>query len=266
MLSVKRKHFFIAIMVIKSISNEKVKFFRSLLTAKGRKQEGCYVAEGANLVKDIPASQKVKLLFVKESREEFFRDITDAFSAEKVVLSDELFDRVSDTVSPAGIAAVIEIPKSAEISALNDDKIIVLDHVSDAGNVGAVLRTAVAAGYTSAVLLGCADPYSPKAVRASMSAIFKIKLCFCDNSAFLCSKNIVKYDIMVLDMMGENIFTQVPRGKYALVVGNEAHGVSDDIKAVGRKLSIPMAGMESLNAAVSAGVAMYLLERNQFKQ
>ena len=62
------------------------------------------------------------------------------------------------------------------------------------------------------------------------------------------------------------IFTQVPRGKYALVVGNEAHGVSDDIMAVGRKLSIPMAGMESLNAAVSAGVAMYLLERNQFKQ
>ena len=67
-------------------------------------------------------------------------------------------------------------------------------------------------------------------------------------------------------MMGENIFSYVPRGKYALVVGNEAHGVSEEIKAVGRKLSIPMTSMESLNAAVSAGVAMYLLERNQIKQ
>ena len=71
---------------------------------------------------------------------------------------------------------------------------------------------------------------------------------------------------MVLDMAGENIFSHVPQRKYALVVGNEAHGVSDEIKAVGRKLSIPMTAMESLNAAVSAGVAMYLLERNQTKQ
>ena len=70
---------------------------------------------------------------------------------------------------------------------------------------------------------------------------------------------------MVLDMMGENIFAHVPHGRYALIVGNEAHGVSEEIKAVGRKLSIPMSGMESLNAAVSAGVAMYLLERNRIK-
>ena len=266
MLSVKRKHFFVKAMVITSISNEKVKLFRALADAKGRKEHGLYVAEGANLVKDIPNPESVKMLFIKESREDAFRAITDAFAAEKVVLSDDLFDRVSDTVTPAGIAALVEMPKSTDISDVDDDKIIVLDHVSDAGNVGAVLRTAVAAGYKTAVLIGCADPYSPKAVRASMSAIFKINLCFCDNSAFLCSKSIVKYDIMVLDMMGENIFAHVPHGRYALVVGNEAHGVSEEIKAVGRKLSIPMSGMESLNAAVSAGVAMYLLERNQFKQ
>ena len=71
---------------------------------------------------------------------------------------------------------------------------------------------------------------------------------------------------MVLDMMGESIFTHVPQRKYALVVGNEAHGVSDEIKAVGKKLSIPMVQMESLNAAVSAGVAMYLLERNKISE
>lgn len=71
---------------------------------------------------------------------------------------------------------------------------------------------------------------------------------------------------MVLDMMGDSIFTHVPRGKYALVVGNEAHGVSAEIKAAASgKLSIPMVAMESLNAAVSAGVAMYLLERNRIE-
>ncbi len=253
-------------MVITSIANEKVKLLRSLADAKNRKELGLYVAEGANLVKDIPSPESVRLLFVKESKQSQFAEIISRFPSEVVVLSDDLFDRVSDTVTPAGIAAVVEIPKTTDISDINDEKIIVLDHVADAGNVGAVLRTAVAAGYKTAVLLGSADPYSPKAVRASMSAIFKINLCFSNNNAFLCSKNIVNYDIMVLDMAGENIFSHVPQRKYALVVGNEAHGVSDEIKAVGRKLSIPMTAMESLNAAVSAGVAMYLLERNQTKQ
>ena len=253
-------------MVITSIANEKVKLLRSLADAKNRKELGLYVAEGANLVKDIPSPESVRLLFVKESKQSQFAEIISRFPSEVVVLSDDLFDRVSDTVTPAGIAAVVEIPKTTDISDINDEKIIVLDHVADAGNVGAVLRTAVAAGYKTAVLLGSADPYSPKAVRASMSAIFKINLCFSNNNAFLCSKNIVNYDIMVLDMAGENIFSHVPQRKYALVVGNEAHGVSNEIKAVGRKLSIPMTAMESLNAAVSAGVAMYLLERNQTKQ
>jgi len=251
-------------MVITSISNEKVKLLRSLSDAKTRRETGLYVAEGGNLVKDIPDKSKVRYLFVKESRAESFREILSAFPIEPILLSDELFDRVSDTVTPAGIAAVLEIPKPLELSDLFEDKIMVLDHVSDAGNIGAILRTAVAAGYRSAVLIDTADPYSPKAVRASMSAIFKIKLVFCDNQSFLCSKNIQSYDIILLDMSGENIFTYRPSGKYALVVGNEAHGIGEEIRASGTKLSIPMVAMESLNAAVSAGVAMYLLERNQF--
>ena len=253
-------------MVITSISNEKVKLFRSLTTAKGRKETGLYLAEGANLIRDIADPSQLVCLFVKESKEELYRDLTSRFDTEKVVLSDGLFDRVSDTVTPAGIAAVLRIPPAIDLEDIDSDKIIVLDHLSDAGNVGAVLRTAVAAGYGYAVLLGCADPYSPKAVRASMSAIFKIRLCFSDNISFLSSKIAQIYDIIVLDMLGENIFTHVPREKYALVVGNEAHGVGADIKAVGRKLSIPMVSMESLNAAVSAGVAMYLLERNKISK
>ena len=129
-------------MVITSISNEKVKLFRSLSEAKNRREAGLYIAEGANLIKDIPTPSSVRMLFVKESKQEAFKDVLSRFSAEAVVLSDELFDRVSDTVTPAGIAALVEIPKSTELSDINDDKIIVLDHVADAGNVGAVLRTA----------------------------------------------------------------------------------------------------------------------------
>ena len=173
-------------MVISSISNEKVKLLRSVSQTKGRREHGLYLAEGANLLKDIPDPKAVRYLFVKESKADSFKEILDRFPAERILLTDELFDRVSDTVTPAGIAALVEIPKPSDISEVIEEKIIVLDHVADAGNVGAILRTAVAAGYQKAVLIGCADPYSPKAVRASMSAIFKVALCFCDNKTFLC--------------------------------------------------------------------------------
>ena len=248
-------------MTITGISNEKVRFLRSLKDACVRRETGCFLVEGANSVKDIPANTDVLSLYIKESKEDAFREITERFSCEKIILSDDLFDRVSDTVTPIGIAAVVRKPKSANISEVSASKIVVLDHVSDAGNVGAILRTAVAAGYEEAVFLGGADPYSPKAVRASMSAIFKVRPIFCENNSFLCSKFIKLYDIIILDMQGEDIFTCLPRKRFALVVGNEAHGVSEDIEAIGRKVSIPMQSMESLNAAVSAGIAMYVLGR-----
>lgn len=248
-------------MTITSISNEKVKFFRGLREASGRKESGCFLVEGWNSVKDIPANAEIVSFYVKESKLDAFQEILSSRNVETIVLSDDLFDRVSDTVTPIGIAAVIKQQKCSDISEVSGEKIIVLDHVSDAGNVGAILRTAVAAGYKEAVFLGGADPYSPKAVRASMSAIFKLRLYFCDIDAFLCSKNRVLYDIIILDMQGEDIFRFTPNGHYALVVGNEAHGVSEELKRIGKKISIPMQSMESLNAAVSAGIAMYVIGR-----
>ena len=248
-------------MVITSISNERVKFFRSLRDASGRKKSGCFLVEGWNSVKDIPSDAKVVSFYVKESKVDAFQEVLSKRDVETIVLSDELFDRVSDTVTPIGIAAVVEQRISSDISDINSNKLIILDHVSDAGNVGAILRTAVAAGYEAALLVGGADPYSPKAVRASMSAIFKLRLYFCDLETILCSKNLNLYDIIVLDMQGDDIFRFVPRSRYALVVGNEAHGVSEELKQKGKKVSIPMHSMESLNAAVSAGIAMYVIGR-----
>jgi len=248
-------------MIITSISNEKVKFFRSLSDNSGRKESGCFLVEGANSVRDIPMTAEVVAIYVKESKVEAFSDILSKYDCDKITLSDKLFDRVSNTVTPIGIAAVVKQAKRSDICEISSEKIIVLDHVSDAGNVGAILRTAVAAGYRDVVFLGGADPYSPKAVRASMSAIFKVTPYFCDKESFLCSKIIDFYDIIVLDMLGDDIFTFLPGARYALVVGNEAHGVSDDIKTIGKKVSIPMQSMESLNAAVSAGIAMYVIGR-----
>ena len=125
--------------------------------------------------------------------------------------------------------------------------------------MGAIIRTAAAAGYDGVLLADCADAYNPKAVRASMGGIFKVKL-FVGGRAELLALN--DKPIIVADMDGENAFIPKERGELCLVIGNEGRGVSEEIRRLANEtVSIPMEnGMESLNAAVSAGVLMYALK------
>lgn len=127
-----------------------------------------------------------------------------------------------------------------------------LDNVSDPGNLGTILRTAASCGIENIVLYGkTCDPYSPKTVRASMGGIVGMRF-----TAKLPDT------LYVLDMNGESIFDFSPSvNDYGLVVGNEAHGVSDELRERASKiLSLPMSGkVESLNAGISMSVALYTL-------
>ena len=250
-------------MVITARSNERVKFLRRLINDKKERQEsGLYVAEGVTLLSSVPENCAVKSFFIRASAETKVSEIVNRFSAaETIVLSDDVYDSVSDTVTPSGITAVIERPGSCEIKG---NLILVLDGVSDAGNVGTIVRTAVARGISDVVLVhSCADPYSPKAVRASMGGIFKINVIERAENA---EELLAGYKVITLDMGGENIFEFEPKGKIALVVGNEAHGVSEEIRNLAdATVAIPMKedGVESLNAAVAAGIAMYLIGKGE---
>jgi TrmH family RNA methyltransferase len=142
---------------------------------------------------------------------------------------------------------------------------LLLDGVADPGNVGAIIRSANAAGYNEIYLVeGCADPYSPKSVRASMSGIFFTKLYFGAREEIL--STLSGTPIVVADMDGENAFTFSAPEVFALAIGNEANGISALVQsAAAHTVKIPMqATQESLNAAVSAGILMYLLKSNYF--
>ncbi len=241
---------------ITSTSNAKVQEIKKLLNSKkDRYLLQKFVAEGVNIVKDIP-NKYIDSLFMTEETFEKYKNITDKCSNIYLV-ANKIIEGISDTKSPSGVVAVCNMPVCDDI---NDNKCIVLDNLSDPGNAGTIIRTAVACGITTIYCYGeCVDLYSPKVVRSSMGGIFFV------NVKKLQSKNDLNLDLFVLDMAGENLYAMqnIPKN-FALLVGNESRGVSKEMReGADRIISLPMSkNMESLNAGVSLSIALYHLVNN----
>ena len=180
-----------------------------------------------------------------------------------VRVSEDVFRHLSDEKTPQGVLCRVRIPETPLVAPTG--KCLVLDGVADPGNVGTILRTANAAGYSAIYLTeDCADPYSPKSVRASMSGVFFTKIYRAKRAEIL--SVLEGIPVIVADMAGENVFSFVAPDKFALAIGNEANGISDELAGIAsHTVKIPMqATQESLNAAISAGIIMYVLKRNEF--
>lgn len=240
---------------IKSQDNKTIKNIAKLKLKKYRDECGEYIAEGFKNVLDTCAARPDLVVCVVMS-ESAYRKYGERFSEHKnIVVADDVFVKLADTESSQGIICVSKKPsfESASIS----EQCIFLDRVRDPGNVGTILRTAVACGY-DVVLNNCADIYSPKVVRSAMSAVVK-----CKTYEHISVKELKKlgYEIIVADMSGESVFVSAHGTKYCVVIGNEAEGVSEEIsKQADKLLSIPQENMESLNAGVAAGVMMFALK------
>ncbi len=243
--------------MIVSRQNAFIKEIRSLADKKFRDRLNLYVAEGVKTVNEaIDCNQDIFAIVCTEGAREFIHK--NDFRLELV--SQDVFKSISGEVSPQGALAVIRKP--VEQTAKLTDSVILLDGVADPANVGAVIRTAVAAGYNEVFLTSdCADAFNPKAVRASMSGIFRVSLHVIEREQI---DALIKLPLIIADMNGENVFAYKPSGEFCLVIGNEGKGVSQQVKRLATKtVSIPMQNqMESLNAAVSAGILMYLLKNN----
>lgn len=242
--------------IITSAENSLVKKINRLKQKKYRDEYGEFFIEGFRNVCDAAEAcpDSVKNIVLSERA---FRDYGERFTKMRIcVFSDALFDKISETGSAQG---VLSINSKREYVFPSGDRCVVLDRVRDPGNVGTVIRTAAACGY-SVVVNNCADIYSPKVVRSTMSAILK-----CEIGADISAEKLKAggYGLMIADMGGENVFSSacdLHGKKYAIVVGNEAEGVSEEFRsAADRVLALPQDGVESLNAAVAASVMMYVL-------
>ena len=238
-----------------SKNNPLIKETAALKEKKGRKELGLFLVEGRKMaVECLKSDLEIERVFLSENycgSEEFPKEKT-------VIVSEDVMRYICDEKTPQGIVCRVKIP-SQEL-AKPKGKCLFLDGVADPGNVGAILRTANAAGYPTVYLTEeCADAYSPKSVRASMSGVFFTKIYRAPRSEIL--PLFQHLPLFVADMAGRNVFRFQAPNDFVLAIGNEANGVSEETFAKATdKLAIPMATtQESLNAAVSAAILMYQL-------
>lgn len=241
-------------MVITSKSNPLIKDIIKLSgDRKYRRAAGLFVVEGLKPVTEcINSDCIIERIVCRE-------DMLDNFP-QAVAVSEGVFDAISTEKAPQGVLALVHMPQNKADKP--QGSCLLLDRIQDPGNLGTIMRTANAAGYDELYLINCTDAYSPKAVRASMSGIFFVKIYECTAEEAFCALSDVP--LICADMDGEDIFAFTPPKKYCLCIGNEGGGISDEVMNKSQyKVKVPMRdSCESLNAAISAGIAMYQLKNS----
>lgn len=246
--------------IITSRSNPTVKKILSLQEKKYRAEYGEYLVEGEKMVNEaISCGLPIASIILSEK----YANQTAFEKFPLIVVSADVFSKISGEVNPQGIMATIALPKN-EI-APPKGSCLLLDGVADPGNMGTIIRTANAAGYEEIYLISCTDPYAPKVVRSSMSGIFHTKI-YRGNAEEVLTV-LKEIPMVTADLNGQNLFTFTPPERYCLCIGNEGHGISQAVKDMAAyTITIPMRStQESLNAGVSAGIAMYMLKRKEFE-
>ena len=246
--------------IITSRDNPRVRRWRELVRdARERRREKRVLIEGEHLIAAFLDSGKtVDELILAKTGAARFDTLVKRGGRIPMVLSDAAFESISDTETPAGIAAEITLLASGP-DLKTSTGCLFLEGIQDAGNVGAILRSAAAFGITDAVLgKGCADAWSPKVLRAAMGAHFSMRI----------GEGV---DLAVeIGRFGGTMVCAVPRGGKALrdvelsgrigwIFGAEGQGVSDALAARAQlKVTIPMpGGAESLNVAAAAAICFY---------
>ena len=249
---------------IESKDNPKIKYAQKLAKdAKLRSESGTFFASTPKVVMDILAAGfEDESLFVTQSE-------YDRFSAELAqhnvyIISKAVDEKLSEDKTSQGVFGIFKM-KNADIDRLySSRKLIVLEDIQDPGNMGAIMRTALAFGYEDIVVSAkCADIYSPKVLRSSMTASVKLNVCkVADIPAFVRELSSKGFSTVATclenskELGSEKISLPV-----AVLIGNEGNGLSKEtIEASTHRVKIPMSEqIESLNAAVSASVMMWEL-------
>lgn len=253
---------------IESPDNNRIKLVRKLQTKKHRDAENKFVIEGINLVSEAVA-RRIAIDFVLVSDEFDGGDALQSIkSDDRLIVCEipaDLFNRITDAENGVGILGVVDKKEVVpdDITAIpSDANVLVLDRLQDPGNIGTMIRTAVAAGYGLVVALkGTADIFSPKVLRSTAGMIFDIPVVYADGATAV--KQLMKESgrrfVVTSVEGGIPYYRENLKEGIALVIGNEGNGVSDEMLGLADvRVTIPMRGeIESLNAAVSAAILMY---------
>lgn len=252
-------------LTITSLHNPLIKRMKSLLTARGRRQEGAFIAEGEVMILEALGSGLIPEAGIFQEECPLALEL-EKRGAQAFTVPRSVIVAVCDTKTPQGLAAVFRLPPDVPLPP-EAARLVALDGVQDPGNVGTIIRTLDAAGLDGLLLgEGCPDVFSPKVMRSTMGSAFRVRHEQCPLAERLRELKREGYKVISSALDGQDMYSapgQAPE-KFVLVIGSEAHGVSPEVQALSDiRLKIPMRGKaESLNAAVAAGILMYHLTAN----
>lgn len=240
-----------------SISKSQIKLVTSLQQKKNRVKESCFVAEGVKVVNEFLNSDiELYNLFCTEDV------VKDYESFNFQVVTENELKKISALKSPNKVLALFKIPKAV----LNEDQSlkVVLDTVNDPGNLGTIIRLCDWFGVKELICSkDTVDCYNGKVVQSTMGSLTRVNVLYLDLVSYLTNN---KQPVYIADMEGENVYSTALPENGIIVMGNEANGVSDEIKKViKQKLSIPRFGeiqaTESLNVATATAILL-----NEFRR
>ena len=198
----------------------------------------------------INSNFEIKHIIIEDGKQEKFKN----YNFNTVVVSSEVFKGLCSTVTSQGACAIVKVNKRQFKPPSSN--YLVLDNVQDPGNVGTLIRSALAFGFNEIYLLDCASITNEKVARSTMGAMFKVKLYEMSKMEFL---NVFKNKNLICgDMNGKKLSQTKLDFPIGVVVGNEGNGISNEIMALGESVAIEMEnGVESLNAGVAGSVLMF---------
>lgn len=253
-----------------SKDNPLIKFVSHLqASSKYRNENNLFVLEGLRICDDAFQNNiRFDKLIVTKSAYEKHIDYINQFSTVSdscILLRDDLFKKISDTNNPQGIICVAKVPtQMKELS--NKGRYIALENLSDPSNLGAIARTAEALGVDGIIISSdSCDPYSPKSLRSSMGTLLRLPIYIVDDVLGFISKNNLRSFACVVDRDAAPINEQKFTYGDVLLIGNEANGLSDNLKEnADYNVTIKMQGnAESLNAAAAAAIAMWEMVKDR---
>lgn len=262
--------------IITSKDNEIIKSIRKLKERKYREQENEYIIEGIKLIEEAiqEKAEISKIIICDECMKENKIDTKimyeiaryDCFS-----VPEKVFKTITDVNTPQGILAVLK-KNNVENKNIDyaEDVILVLDNIQDPGNLGTILRTVDSVGLKQIIVSkGSVDPFSPKVVRSTMGAIFRLNIIEVENmEEFLQESKEYNFKVIATSLETKASIYDIEYTKTIIVIGNEANGVSKEVLSqADKKVKIPMLGRtESLNASVATGVILYEYVRQKLSK
>ena len=240
-----------------SISKNQLKVITSLSQKKYREKHGLFIAEGVKVVEELlQSSLKVMQLFALDDYDlKGFEDVVTRISEAEL-------KKISKLKSPNKVVGLFKIPDEPQLQ--HKGFILALDEINDPGNLGTIIRLCDWFGVKQLVCSkNTVDCYNQKVVQASMGSLTRVSIKYVDLEAYL---NSTKTAIYIADMQGSNVYSSQLPEEAILVMGNEANGISDAVRAiVENKISIPRFGdtqeTESLNVATATAILLSEFKR-----